>query len=75
MTNGPCIYFFILMPHKRYVNATWDKDLVNTATCAPRQRNRSSKPPKESNYTSFISSGVKISSITVEEYHLDSVVS
>jgi hypothetical protein len=30
------IYIFILMPHKRHVNATWNKDQVNTATCVPR---------------------------------------
>ena len=75
MKNGPRIYIFILMPHKRHVNATWHKDRVNTATYAPRQQNHPPKPPRELNCTGFVSSGVKISGIAVEGYDLDLVVS
>jgi hypothetical protein len=74
MTNGPRIFFLILIPNKRHVNNTWDGDQVNTATCVPRQRNHPPKPSKESNCTGFDSSGVKISIIMVEGYDLDLVV-
>jgi hypothetical protein len=64
--------FLIQMPPKRYIKPT---DSVNAATSAPHQRNRPPKPPRESNCTGFVSSGVKISGIAVEGYDLDLVVS
>lgn len=45
--------FLKLMPRKHHVNATLNKDQVNTATYTPSQRNHPPKPLRESYCAGF----------------------